>query len=86
MLRVEIEWHDTGLALKEDAGWLSMETLKELDTDTVMTMGYLVLEGESDYIIAQSYDEKNGKYLNIQVIAKPAIRKMTVLRSRKDKQ
>ena len=85
MLRVEIEWHDTGLfAAKEE--WTAIDTLSELHTGTILTVGYLMLEGDDDVIVATSWDKATDKVFGVQVILKTAIVRMTVLRARKEAQ
>ena len=86
-VRVEVEWHDSGLHVGDnDTTWLPIEGLDEYKTTTVMTTGYLILDGKDDVIVATSWDKEHGKVMGVQVILKKCIVRMTVLRARKESQ
>jgi hypothetical protein len=83
MLRVEIEWHDTGLMAANDS-WTSKDKVGSFKTGTVFTCGYLLMESETDVMVALSWDKEHDQYYAVQVILKKAIANMTVLRARKE--
>ena len=80
---VEVVWSDSGQS--RQIGWESVISLKKMIKSkndlSVKTIGYYV--GYADYeeviIVAQSYDEHNGNYMNAQAIFLPCVETITKL-------
>lgn len=83
MLRLEVEWVDSGVA--RDNGWEPKQVIVEhLDFEPVTSVGWLLFEDEERIILAQTYDEKHQNFYNLHAVWRPAIKKITVLRARKE--
>lgn len=85
VLRVEVEWIDSGLMSAE--GWQSREELISNPKNRITTMytvGFLMHEDKEAMYVALTSDREHGHFYAMQVIAKSAIKSVTILRARKE--
>ena len=80
MKRVQVLWIDSG-AFRSN-GWETAEEIIQTKIGTVETAGFLFHEDEDSIYVATSVDADNGHFYGTQVIHKPAIQSMKVLRKR----
>lgn len=83
MIRLEVEWLDTGVIHTE--GWEKKEKILEKTVlSSVTTVGFKFAETEDALYLALSYDAAHQNWFGVQAIAKSAITKVTLLRARRD--
>lgn len=81
MLRLEIEWLDSGLS--NDTGWMSkIEAVESSRLSNVLSIGYLLHEDDECYILVRSSALSFEKYYGVQVIAKKNVVSVKRLRER----
>lgn len=82
MLRLEVEWVDSGTFRAN--GWESLdEILPHARIGTVTTVGLLAHEDDETLYLALSHDPDNEHYFGIQAIKKSNILSRVVLRARR---
>lgn len=84
MLRVEVEWIDSGET--GDSGWRKkQQILADLQENIpVISIGWLMHENPDMVILTQTYDSKHDIHLNPMMIWRKNILRISVLRVRKD--
>ncbi len=84
MLRVEIEWLDSGAHYND--GWEGKDAiLAKSGLSVVSSCGYLMHESDDTYYVATTYDKKNEHFYGLQLIAKSSVKSVTVLRARRER-
>lgn len=84
MLRVEIEWIDSG-EMDGEGGWQGKDQIVEkLNNVPVLTVGWLMHEDPEMLVVVHTYDPKGDVYLGPIAIQRKNINRISVLRSRKD--
>jgi hypothetical protein len=84
MLRVEVEWVDSGAMLGDDM-WTSTEKIKaKAKIGSVTTTGLLIDLNDDHALVGLSYDMDFDNWFGVQVIQRAAIKKIIVLRQRKE--
>jgi hypothetical protein len=82
MLRVEIEWLDSG-SFYTGEGWSTKDHITSVaKLSEVITVGHLFHEDDFAYFVALSYDPENQHFYGTQVIAKNSVIRFTRLRAR----
>jgi len=84
LLRVEVEWTDSGSMIAGEQ-WMSTQHVKERGhVGPVITTGQLLLFSDDVTLVGLSFDEENDAWFGVQAIDTRAIKKISILRSRKD--
>ena len=82
MLRVEVEWVDSGTMTANDQ-WTPTQTILDKEhIGSVTTVGHLLQFKESSVLVGLSYDTENDTWFGVQAIETSSIRKISILRAR----
>src|SRR5687768_11742154 len=87
LLRVEIDWVDSGEAAANDE-WTKTDKIKQRAPNLVKhwpsTTGKLLHFDDHVAVVGLTYDEENDTWFSVQIIQRSAIRKVTILRARNE--
>lgn len=76
---VKVLWIDSGMALGDT--WVTKDEIIErtegISSMTAVTVGWLIHQDDYIYVIAQTYDQHNEKFINAQIIATSAVKAWT---------